>query len=334
MTMSDIEHNHEAQTAAQESLGAWLRNARAKFGLDLTQAARRVRTRTAVIEALENDRYQALGAPVFIRMYLLRYAESLGLPEHETLRRFKALGIDQPPPLRVTHPLQARTKASDLRWLSYPAAFALIGWLGWTVTQQLPELNDSGNTLPPGFELTGISPDQLNAEPTAIPPALIELPDTESPVLSTSEPDNDQELIALAMSESVSPPLQPADPPAVPITPPPMTGGNTLNALGSALAAEIDENEPEPPPNEHELVLEFSDACWVEVEDGDGRRLVYELLGPQDRRTLQGPAPFSIRLGNAAAARISLNGEPVERSVYLPDRGSVSRFTLEAPPRG
>lgn len=334
MTMSDFKPDNTLPPTTSETPGSWLRDTRVEQGIDHALAARRIRTRPAVIQALEDDNYQVLGAPVFIRMYLLRYAESLGLPEHEALRRFKALGIDQPPPLRVAHPLRSQTRASDLRWLSYPAAFALIGWLGWTVTQQLPELGDTADSLPPGFELTGISPDQLTTEPPPNPPVIVTVPETVGE--PTTIESGNEEIVALAIPvpETVtpSPPLV-VDAHVPPPDPLPVTGGSALNALGSAIAAEVDE-EPEPPTNEHELVLEFSDACWVEVEDADGRRLVYDLLGPDDRRTLRGPAPFSIRLGNAPAAQLSLNGEPVERSVYLPDRGSVSRFTLEAPPRG
>lgn len=310
---------------AQPSLGHWLRNARLEQGLDTTLAARRTRTRVAVIEALEADNYQALGAPVFIRMYLLRYGELLGLEEHEILGRFKALGIDEPPPLRVAHPMNSQPRTSDLRWLSYPAAFALIGWLGWTVTQQLPDINDDSHLLPAGFELTGINPDQLNVEPTPVPPVVTvaESPDSAANVA----PNN--ETIHLALATDVPPPL------LTPLPPPTLRNSTNLQALGSALASEIQtppEPEPEQPlPNHHELVVEAIDECWVEVEDGEGRRLVYALLTANERRTVNGPAPFSIRLGNAPAVTILFNGETVDRAVYVPSRGSVNRFTLQAP---
>ena len=103
--------------------------------------------------------------------------------------------------------------------------------------------------------------------------------------------------------------------------------------MGSAIASEVESLEaiqpPEPVINEHELVLEFTDECWVEVYDADGRRLVYALLGANDRRVVQGTAPFSIRLGNAPAAQITFNGQYVEPAVYIPSRGSVNRFTLD-----
>ncbi len=317
----------------QESLGAWLREARLAHGFDIALAARRIRTRPAIIQALETDNYPALGAPVFIRMYLLRYGELLGLAEHEVLGRFKALGIDNPPPLRVADTLRPQAGSGDLRWLSYPAALALIGWLGWTVTQQLPELNADGATLPQGFELTGINPDQLTAESSPVPPIMIETPGLQAE--AEAQASNHTDHIALALSEPEPDTVQSSTSTQLPVTSsgPLSSRSNGLTAMGSAIASEVESLEaiqpPEPVINEHELVLEFTDECWVEVYDADGRRLVYALLGANDRRVVQGTAPFSIRLGNAPAAQITFNGQYVEPAVHIPSRGSVNRFTLD-----
>ena len=41
---------------------------------------------------------------------------------------------------------------------------------------------------------------------------------------------------------------------------------------------------------------------------------------------------FAVTLGNAPAARIALDNRPVDTAVYVPRRGTVSRFTLNAQP--
>lgn len=86
--------------------------------------------------------------------------------------------------------------------------------------------------------------------------------------------------------------------------------------------------------NQQSLKLSANADCWVEVRDANGKRLVYSLLGPNDSRTVTGSAPFSITLGNAQAVQISLNGQPVDRSVYVPEHGSVSKFVLKAAQSG
>src|SRR5690606_1122775 len=59
------------------------------------------------------------------------------------------------------------------------------------------------------------------------------------------------------------------------------------------------------------LALAFTEECWLEVSDAQGDVLATELQRPGSRLSLQGIAPFEVKLGNAAAASISFNDEPV-----------------------
>lgn len=59
------------------------------------------------------------------------------------------------------------------------------------------------------------------------------------------------------------------------------------------------------------LQLAFTEECWLEVSDAQGDVLATELQRPGSRLSLQGRAPFEVKLGNAAAASISFNDEPV-----------------------
>jgi cytoskeleton protein RodZ len=60
-------------------IGATLTAAREKRGVTLAQAAERLRLDVGVIQALEEERFDTLGAPVYVRGHLRRYAEFLGL---------------------------------------------------------------------------------------------------------------------------------------------------------------------------------------------------------------------------------------------------------------
>ena len=79
------------------------------------------------------------------------------------------------------------------------------------------------------------------------------------------------------------------------------------------------------------LLLEFSNDCWVEVKDAEGKVLISSLQRANSSESLSGPAPFAITLGNAPAARLTLDGQPIDKAVYVPRRGTVSRFTLARP---
>ncbi|MFO1502690.1 MAG: helix-turn-helix transcriptional regulator [Steroidobacteraceae bacterium] len=73
------------------AIGQTLRTARVATGLDVNQAAERLHVDAAVIEALEEGRFAALGAPVFVRGHLRRYAELLGEPDAPLQARYAAL---------------------------------------------------------------------------------------------------------------------------------------------------------------------------------------------------------------------------------------------------
>ena len=79
------------------------------------------------------------------------------------------------------------------------------------------------------------------------------------------------------------------------------------------------------------LLLEFSSDCWVEVKDAEGKVLISSLMRANSSESVSGPAPLAITLGNAPAARLTLDGQPVDKTVYVPRRGTVSRFTLARP---
>jgi cytoskeleton protein RodZ len=80
---------------------------------------------------------------------------------------------------------------------------------------------------------------------------------------------------------------------------------------------------------EAKLLLEFSNDCWVEIKDAQGNVLTSGLMRGNTTHTLSGPAPFRVTLGNAPAARIVLDDRLVDTTIYVPRRGTVSRFTLD-----
>ncbi|MEZ5589808.1 MAG: helix-turn-helix domain-containing protein [Gammaproteobacteria bacterium] len=117
----------ETLVLPEETLGSLLQRARLAKRLQIDDVAIRLRFKPGVIQAMEDNNFPSLGAPVFARMYLLRYTQLLGLPEHDILARYKALGIDEPPPLRVNPSIKPQARTSDLRWLGLSADVSCAG---------------------------------------------------------------------------------------------------------------------------------------------------------------------------------------------------------------
>ena len=76
-----------------------------------------------------------------------------------------------------------------------------------------------------------------------------------------------------------------------------------------------------------QLVMSFSDECWVEVSDS-ARGLVYnDLNRPSDMLTVYGSAPFNVLLGKATGVEMIYNGRPFDLARHTA-RDSTAKFTV------
>jgi cytoskeleton protein RodZ len=70
--------------------GAQLSAARVQAGLTVAQAAEHLHLDLATLDALENGRFEGMGASVFVRGHLRRYAQLVNLPEAQILTAYDA----------------------------------------------------------------------------------------------------------------------------------------------------------------------------------------------------------------------------------------------------
>ena len=72
--------NAYQETLFAEPIGLQLRHAREKNGMKASDASARLKLPVDVIDALEREDWQKLGAPIYVRSYLTSYLKLLGLP--------------------------------------------------------------------------------------------------------------------------------------------------------------------------------------------------------------------------------------------------------------
>lgn len=75
------------------------------------------------------------------------------------------------------------------------------------------------------------------------------------------------------------------------------------------------------------LVMSASAESWVEALDANGVALVQRMLQPGETLGLDGTPPFRLKIGNAAATRLSFRGEPVDLAPAT--RDNVARLELK-----
>jgi cytoskeleton protein RodZ len=75
------------------------------------------------------------------------------------------------------------------------------------------------------------------------------------------------------------------------------------------------------------LHLEFGGEAWVEIRDASGRMLHRQLNPAGSSVNIPGRPPFDLVIGNAAQARMTYNGRPIDLKPFI--GVTVARFTLE-----
>lgn len=64
----------------EDPIGLRFRHCRAKAGMSLESAAQQLKLPVAILDAIEREDWNRLGAPIFVRSYVGSYAKFLGLP--------------------------------------------------------------------------------------------------------------------------------------------------------------------------------------------------------------------------------------------------------------
>jgi cytoskeleton protein RodZ len=85
-------------------------------------------------------------------------------------------------------------------------------------------------------------------------------------------------------------------------------------------------DEPEPVLANRVEVF-FTDACWADIKDSSGDYRVAGNKAAGERILLGGEPPYKMVFGNAAAVKITINGETYDLEPYT--RGNVARLTLD-----
>jgi cytoskeleton protein RodZ len=73
-----------------------------------------------------------------------------------------------------------------------------------------------------------------------------------------------------------------------------------------------------------EIALRLARESWVQISDGEGKKLAYGILSAGQSHAYSGKPPFKVVLGYAVGAEVMLNGQPFDLARYI--NGNVARF--------
>ena len=250
--------------------------------MTLLQAAEKLHVDAKVLESLEAERFDLLGAPVFVRGHLRHYAELIGEQAAPLLDLYAASTKPVAPDLTR---VPKAPPASDPRKLAVPALIVLIGFalvgIVWWALQGLTGPAQPGS---PGDAHT-VSAD----------------PETESSMARTS---------SVELQSQASVPAQSARVTVAANTP---SQAATASAAGTAAGTSAGATAAAPTAGRTiDVTLRFAADSWAEVYDANGERLFYDIGLAESSRTVSGKPPLRVVLGNAPGVSVDVNGKPAE----------------------
>ncbi len=123
-----------------DSIGTLLSTARAAKGVSLAEASTQLHCDEVLLRALEADRFEELGAPVFVQGHLRRYADYLGAPTEQLMSAWATLRAEKlaepdlaripRAPVRTVDPKvwTRRAMVAGITAFIAVAAWLILGW--------------------------------------------------------------------------------------------------------------------------------------------------------------------------------------------------------------
>jgi cytoskeleton protein RodZ len=309
----------DESAAEAQSVGQALKKARAAQDLSLEQLAAELRIEPQQLVALEADKFDRIGVPVFVKGDLRQYGTRLGLDPKDLLAIYYKQGKLDDVDIRPSRAIKLRDEQQITVWIIAAVVLLLIaaGLVVWWLEgpagfapspapQPTAPLEDNGPAATPVEPAPArlSEPVPAGGAPAAAvagAPRAAESPAASEPLLAAP-------VSAPAPSDPLPPTGDQAQPQAEPEPSPPA---------------------PLPPLSADAIDLDFTFAeeSWVEISDARGERLFFGTAESGRRVVRRGDPPFSVLLGNANGVQLLVDGTPYE--IPRSRQGNLARFTLE-----
>lgn len=269
------------QAPQMVTVGVQLKRAREQHAISREEMARRLRVPPAIIENIESERWEKLGAPVYVRGHLINYARALQLPLDRVEGAFHEVAEPAPLTLAVAAEPAAPWFTKHARTMSY---------VGLTLLLAVPVLNlipkrGINSPVPLVRLVDGVESinniDSSVVQDIAVTSSLAE--DVGLPL--TGEASLESNVNSFPNSSSLhAPPLMASMAPMAEVL------------QRSALV-----------PRQHRLRFELSADSWVEVIDAQGMRLEYGMLRTGEVREHIVEGATTMNFGNASGVALSVD---------------------------
>jgi cytoskeleton protein RodZ len=326
---------------ANNGPGDQLQAARIKQGLSIEDVASRMHLSLGILQSIEENNFDSLTAPIFVKGYLRAYARLVSLDENEMIQLYIDFYSNEDPPINTTTQMVPEISAQDARvkWMTYLVIIILIALLSawwWNKTQNISEIvsldaDQSIDSLTTGqvtepkiIEVLGESGELVDESSPELLSKKASSADSigDAPVdgaLTDEEPLEESISAELALEEisAVDETINVTEPNT---TEPERTADNTT-AVEETLTTEIILNKASDlpfdisrtaPTGTDLLNITVKADTWADIKDANDHRLVYDLLRANLSIQIKGKAPFNAFFGNGHGVEISFNNQSID----------------------
>lgn len=290
------------------SPGDVLVRARTELGMSVEDVASELRLSPRQISALEQNDYQALPGPTYVRGYLRNYARLVGLSETAVLPEPRPAPVeDDEAPSEVSPQGQREVKSSDrhVKLFSYLLAGVMMGMLiVWWQGREESKLAtlDGGVEAPLEASAAGKDAD-MGSKPQALESKAAEVTGATASDIPMADAIETPSVEIISAKKVVNEDLAPA----------------LVNPVSVDSATAL-------APGHARLSLNFSQDCWTDIRDSQQRRLVYDTISAGTSLIVDGKPPLRLFFGNAAGVKLHYNGKAVDLTPYV--RREFARLEL------
>lgn len=293
-------------------LGLALHNARLKASLSVEQVAKLLNLKESAVRELESDISVLIEsgkyAPIYLRGYLANYAKLVALKSLDEFVEYQQLSKPQArdTSIRATvSTVPAGKKRLIPLW--FLVVLLLIAILAVVIAKQ-SGLFVAGESATTAAEVTAESSENVENKP--FNPVAINkeaLPELKE----TTAVEAVDKMISEAVIESTVDQTSSAD---------------EINSEDKSVAVENDDQlEPPQTAIAESLYLSFSADCWTEIFDATGKRLAFGLYKEDDILSIEGIAPFKMKLGAPSAVAIKYQAKIID---HVFTAGQAMQFSI------
>jgi cytoskeleton protein RodZ len=337
--------------------GERLQAARIQQGLSLDEVANRMHLSASILEALEDNEFEEITAPIFVKGYLRAYSRIVSLDEDDMIDQYIHFYSEADPPISSISKTTSELSAADprIKWTTYIVvliiAVLLAAW--WWNKEKNEDAPISLDSQSPSLEQPARSDDAVvTSEVEVVSEELIEAGESGAPVTSQTASVTAAEVEPAAATAVPESPVAEAEVEVVEVVEAEVVEVEVAETgvvetdrqavAAEVTAAEVVDTERESletaqvaPDETFRIAASGSDKLkifvhadtWADIKDATSHQLAYDLLRADNTLELMGQAPFSVFLGNGHGVEIIFNGEQIDFAPRVRD-DNTARFKI------